>query len=468
MDEQPQQPTPPQSEPAPMKHSHAGVIISIIVIAAILLGGAAYAFFGTSLFAPKDPYVVMDEMFEVLAEVDTVQSTVSLNASADVTPIMAAEAAALAEYEREMTSPSTTTPPTTSFGFMSDSYIPRPDTTFTDLGVENLKVAVSASFFGNSETGEDARQTGMFEIDSPIVAATLNYHILGTALYLQLADFSATVPGEVAFPVDMFVAPYLGTWIGITQEEVEEFIPVPLPMYDEEDEGDGDIEEEIEAVRTAFATHRPLILTEMDGFDGQYTYGVDLDLPAMEAFLTEVSTLLDEPEIRSKQEIKEMMDSLRELEENELFEDMDLVLAIDKDTMLPVSMSFVGTVTPPAEEMPYEVEGVVVNVDFGVVFNQYNAPVEVSAPADALTIEELMMQFMAGMGIESDMGMMMEDDMSMMSDYPSDPAGGADSDGDGIPDVVEEQLGSDPLNPDTDGDGFDDFMEVSNGYDPLN
>jgi hypothetical protein len=44
-----------------------------------------------------------------------------------------------------------------------------------------------------------------------------------------------------------------------------------------------------------------------------------------------------------------------------------------------------------------------------------------------------------------------------------------DSDGDGLTDVREDELGTDPLKPDTDGDGLDDGTEVNvTGTDPLN
>ena len=42
-----------------------------------------------------------------------------------------------------------------------------------------------------------------------------------------------------------------------------------------------------------------------------------------------------------------------------------------------------------------------------------------------------------------------------------------DSDGDGLTDVREEELGTDPYNADTDGDGYSDSEEIANGYDPL-
>jgi outer membrane protein OmpA-like peptidoglycan-associated protein len=59
------------------------------------------------------------------------------------------------------------------------------------------------------------------------------------------------------------------------------------------------------------------------------------------------------------------------------------------------------------------------------------------------------------------------------ADLPTDlrvtGAGDLDSDGDGLTDAEERQLGTDPFNPDTDGDGLSDWEEVRiYGTDPLN
>lgn len=43
----------------------------------------------------------------------------------------------------------------------------------------------------------------------------------------------------------------------------------------------------------------------------------------------------------------------------------------------------------------------------------------------------------------------------------------ADTDEDGLSDIRERELGTDPTNPDTDGDGYNDGEEVANGYSPL-
>ena len=46
--------------------------------------------------------------------------------------------------------------------------------------------------------------------------------------------------------------------------------------------------------------------------------------------------------------------------------------------------------------------------------------------------------------------------------------GDKDSDGDGLTDAEEEELGLDPENADSDGDGLDDAAEIAAGADPLN
>jgi glucose/arabinose dehydrogenase len=46
-------------------------------------------------------------------------------------------------------------------------------------------------------------------------------------------------------------------------------------------------------------------------------------------------------------------------------------------------------------------------------------------------------------------------------------AGNADADGDGVPDMLEQALGTNPQSRDTDGDTYEDMLELRNAYDPL-
>jgi hypothetical protein len=61
-------------------------------------------------------------------------------------------------------------------------------------------------------------------------------------------------------------------------------------------------------------------------------------------------------------------------------------------------------------------------------------------------------------------------DLRALSDDPTLAAGIVDSDADGLPDLVEERIGTDPQAQDTDTDGFGDLLEVrlqTSGLDPL-
>ena len=55
----------------------------------------------------------------------------------------------------------------------------------------------------------------------------------------------------------------------------------------------------------------------------------------------------------------------------------------------------------------------------------------------------------------------------MSQDLPKQRPFWLDSDGDGLSDVEERRLGTNPYNKDTDGDGIDDLMEIKQGSNPV-
>lgn len=57
--------------------------------------------------------------------------------------------------------------------------------------------------------------------------------------------------------------------------------------------------------------------------------------------------------------------------------------------------------------------------------------------------------------------------LSQADDYGDNYPYFLDQDQDGLTDLEELALGTDPTNPDTDGDGYSDGVEVKSGYDPL-
>lgn len=60
-----------------------------------------------------------------------------------------------------------------------------------------------------------------------------------------------------------------------------------------------------------------------------------------------------------------------------------------------------------------------------------------------------------------------DDDAVEVTGGASGPGTSADTDGDGLTDVEEAKLGTDPAKTDTDGDGFSDDAEVAGNVDPL-
>lgn len=58
-------------------------------------------------------------------------------------------------------------------------------------------------------------------------------------------------------------------------------------------------------------------------------------------------------------------------------------------------------------------------------------------------------------------------DLTFDADQAGTVGKAGDSDADGLTDEVEEDIGTDPLNPDTDGDGILDGVEIAAGSDPL-
>ena len=42
-----------------------------------------------------------------------------------------------------------------------------------------------------------------------------------------------------------------------------------------------------------------------------------------------------------------------------------------------------------------------------------------------------------------------------------------DTDNDGVPDVLEQYIGTNPAKSDTDGDGYSDYQEIMQGSNPL-
>lgn len=118
-------------------------------------------------------------------------------------------------------------------------------------------------------------------------------------------------------------------------------------------------------------------------------------------------------------------------------------LWVDTAAMLPVMFTLNVNASP--SETAYT------NVEFSILFDSFNEPVEIDEPEDAVSIDE------HRSGATEDM---------VMSSIENTVAN-MDTDGDGLTDEDEASIwNSNPLRADSDADGYADATEVTHGYDP--
>lgn len=102
--------------------------------------------------------------------------------------------------------------------------------------------------------------------------------------------------------------------------------------------------------------------------------------------------------------------------------------------------------------------------------SKYDEPVVVEKPADARPFEEVLKAIFGGMGGDfsssGDLVPKSATDGESLK-FPAGSTAHTDTDKDGIPDDIEEALGTDPKKADTDGDGHNDKEELDNGYNPF-
>lgn len=115
---------------------------------------------------------------------------------------------------------------------------------------------------------------------------------------------------------------------------------------------------------------------------------------------------------------------------------------IDPIAMLPVQLTLNVYVIPA--------EDVYVNVEMTLLFKSFNKEIQVTAPANALPLEEF---------DESE-------DLGVASSALTATIESIDTDADGVSNSEETLYGADPTKWDTDEDGYSDATEIKSGYNP--
>lgn len=97
--------------------------------------------------------------------------------------------------------------------------------------------------------------------------------------------------------------------------------------------------------------------------------------------------------------------------------------------------------------------------------NQKSSPAGMAITAVEQAVPMVVASLTSVRFIPSTAGVVIRDDNTVAAMAPAVLV--IDSDGDGLPDDVEDRLGTDPARPDTDGDGYTDAQEVENRHNPL-
>ncbi|MDP3770922.1 MAG: hypothetical protein Q8R16_01320 [bacterium] len=346
----------------------------------------------------------------------------------------------------------------------------------------NLSLTIDGA--GSGKTPEEAR--GEAVITAEVTTAegsaklVLSERAIGQIAYLQLQDVTIT-PKERApshVEIDAVIGAMKGMiggkWIKLDPQEVaslaEQFggAKVTIPTPDE-------LRERQEKI-LATLRGNPIFLVREDlgndrvGEASSYHYRVGISRDTIGAIIGTTTAWLGIPPER-------MEEITRALQDPEIAARIDSVVGeawIAKKGNDLLKLAF------PIDIPATSGSGGKADGNFVIEFSDWGKPVNVEAPADAMTVQELLGPLLGGMlggltptsstespdGTDAPAGAF----PGAFGDDDPDAAGGlgsADVDSDGLTDELEARYGSDPRQSDTDGDGFSDGSEVEQGYSPT-
>ncbi|MDO8622049.1 MAG: hypothetical protein Q7R80_02365 [bacterium] len=348
----------------------------------------------------------------------------------------------------------------------------------------NLSLVIDGA--GSGKTPEETRGEAMITAEVATAEGSAKLVLLeraiGQVAYVQLQDVTIT-PKEQGAPARVELDAVIGAvkgviggkWIKLDPQEIaslaEQFggAKVAIPTPDE-------LRERQEQVRATLRGN-PIFLVREDLGNGRvgkanaYRYRIGIRRDSISALIGTATAQIGLPP-------ESMGEITRALEDPEVAAQIDGVVGeawIAKKGNDLLKLAF------PIDIPATSGSGGKVDGNLVIEFSDWGKPVNVEAPADAMTVQELLGPLLGGMlgggliptsSVESPDG----------TDAPAgafpgafggdgtDAVGGfgsADVDSDGLTDELEARYGSDPRQSDTDGDGFSDGSEVEQGYSPT-
>lgn len=162
--------------------------------------------------------------------------------------------------------------------------------------------------------------------------------------------------------------------------------------------------------------------------------------------------------IQFKREKPEEWNNLKRFMQN-----LKISLWINKDTKLIEGFNFnINDFTLKTNDLELKIDLEYSNFVFDIEEVEMISP-----PPHSISVEEFWESVQGFSDFNMDPLIELEEEEILEDLYLKTENNLVDTDEDGIPDYIEEIIGTDPLNPDTDEDAFLDGEEVENGYNPL-
>ncbi len=173
-----------------------------------------------------------------------------------------------------------------------------------------------------------------------------------------------------------------------------------------------------------------------------------------EMIITGLNIYSDNPEKEIEDLNKNKADSPEEWEKFKLFmANVQMMVWVNTSTKVIQGAEFA------MDNLEYAAEGTSATVDGSISFLIVEEePIVVSTPATSISVEGLMTEMME---VEEQARMREMEEKLGYSDFAGD------FDNDGLENIREDMIGTDPNNEDSDGDGYLDGEEVENGYNPM-
>ncbi len=395
------------------------MIGAAVIVLALLVGGGAYAYFGYYLSTDR----IMGETKARLLSVKTVQyqGNTLLN---------------MQETDSDTTNPRRPEKPRKlDIDFSGSANTEK---------IDDLSSFFSINIKGNAINPDEVTSLG---VDMRSIAAMMYFKVMFAA--------DEKKSDELAM-----LESFNNKWYSIDLDALRKQFGAALPDELKKDSAT----ESTAKVKEALTRHQPMIITgrlpseKINGVT-MFHYSYSFDKKELTDLLAELRGVITGDPKTDQNDIDGIRESIEkaQMPTGEIW--------ISRKDYLPYKITFnavnkktIGTVTSDW------------NMALTLNLSKYNEAVVVEKPADATPLEEAMKGMLGAIdGTGSASGELTPTSITD-GDGTKLPVGGmsnTDTDKDGIPDDIEEVLGTDPKKADTDGDGHNDKDELDNGYNPL-